>query len=404
MSAPPDAPPDIADADADGKDAGGSGLTFPQIAAGALAAATASILGSFLGVLGTIGGAAAASIVSTVGAALYQRSLERTRDKVKERLVVTPAGTQVAAAVARVTGQGRAGGSGRSAPLGARPGPPGMPAAGGGPGRGLPNGPGPRPPGPGPFPPAPPRRGPAGEHADRGRPLPPEQQLRAGGRTVVTQAYAQGAPTRVGPPMRTPQGGIPAARATGTPPGGIPPTARMTPLGPPGPGGPPGPPGGDDAATQLTHVVHEGEARPKRFGKRTWLTMAGVAASVFVIGVLASFGVESATGHPLSGGESGTSVGSLFGQNTGTATPTTEPSTTEAPSSGSEETTSSDANDQPSGSQEPTGSSRQQDGSSQETTQRRSPSQDSGGSSNGGGGGLVPSLLPRFGNDGSTNG
>ena len=35
-----------------------SGLSLPQIMAGALAAATAAILGSFLGVIGTIGGAA----------------------------------------------------------------------------------------------------------------------------------------------------------------------------------------------------------------------------------------------------------------------------------------------------------------------------------------------------------
>ena len=60
----------------------GMGLTFPQIAASALAAATAAILGSFMGVLGTIGGAAVASIISTVGSALYQRSREATRDRV----------------------------------------------------------------------------------------------------------------------------------------------------------------------------------------------------------------------------------------------------------------------------------------------------------------------------------
>src|SRR4051794_26455207 len=84
-----------------------SGLSIPQIVSGALAAATAAILGSFLGVAGTIGGAAVASIISTVGASLYQRSLERTRDAVKDRLVVNAAaGTKVAQAVAKVTGDG----------------------------------------------------------------------------------------------------------------------------------------------------------------------------------------------------------------------------------------------------------------------------------------------------------
>lgn len=395
------APATTADADSDAKGAGGSGLTFPQIAAGALAAATASILGSFLGVLGTIGGAAAASIVSTVGAALYQRSLERTRDKVKERLVVNPTGSQVASAVARVTGQGRAGAA-TSGPV--RPGGagtrPGVPASAAAPTRALPGGPGARPGGPfGPPPGMPPRpvdRG--GQHADRGRPLPREQQLRAGGRTVATQVHtqvnAQGAPTRVGPPPYLGPGGIPNARTTGTPPGGIQPTTRMPPAGSPGWGG-------DDAATQLTHVTQEGEQPARRFGKRTWITLAGVGVSVFVIGILASFGVESATGHPLSGGSSGTSVGSLFGQQTGTATATTEPSTTETNTDGSSETTTSSADR--SGSSESTGSNRDQDGSSQQTSQRRSSSSDSGNGDSGGG--LLPTqLLPRFSNNGSTNG
>src|ERR1700760_5043624 len=79
-----------------------SGLSIPQIVAGALAAATAAILGSFLGVAGTIGGAAVASIVSTVGSSLYQRSLERTRDAVKDRLVGnTAAGAKVGHAAPR---------------------------------------------------------------------------------------------------------------------------------------------------------------------------------------------------------------------------------------------------------------------------------------------------------------
>ncbi len=58
-------------------------LSIPQIAAAALAAVTAAILGSNLGVAGTLGGAAAASAVYSVSSSLYQRGLERGRQKVR---------------------------------------------------------------------------------------------------------------------------------------------------------------------------------------------------------------------------------------------------------------------------------------------------------------------------------
>lgn len=50
-----------------------------QVAAGALGAVTAAVLGAKLNLAGTVVGAAVASVVSTVGAALYQHSIERTR-------------------------------------------------------------------------------------------------------------------------------------------------------------------------------------------------------------------------------------------------------------------------------------------------------------------------------------
>jgi hypothetical protein len=62
----------------------GLDLKATQIAGGALAAVTAAFLGSKLNVAGTITGAAVASVVSTVGAALYQRSIERTRESVRK--------------------------------------------------------------------------------------------------------------------------------------------------------------------------------------------------------------------------------------------------------------------------------------------------------------------------------
>jgi hypothetical protein len=52
-----------------------------QVAGGALASVTAAFLGSHLGVAGTFWGAGLTSVVMTVGGALYQRSLERTKDR-----------------------------------------------------------------------------------------------------------------------------------------------------------------------------------------------------------------------------------------------------------------------------------------------------------------------------------
>ncbi len=58
-------------------------LNLTHIAAAALAAVTAAVLGSELGAAGTLIGAAAASVISTVGTAVYQASLERSRNSVR---------------------------------------------------------------------------------------------------------------------------------------------------------------------------------------------------------------------------------------------------------------------------------------------------------------------------------
>jgi len=55
-----------------------------QIAATALAGITAAFVGSMLGVYGTVLGAGLASGITTVGASLYERSQERTKNKVRE--------------------------------------------------------------------------------------------------------------------------------------------------------------------------------------------------------------------------------------------------------------------------------------------------------------------------------
>ncbi|WP_326566616.1 hypothetical protein VSH64_32795 [Amycolatopsis rhabdoformis] len=64
-----------------------------QVVATALAAVTAALLGSTLGVAGTVVGAGVASVITTVGAELYLRSLQRTREAaVKARAVLATAG------------------------------------------------------------------------------------------------------------------------------------------------------------------------------------------------------------------------------------------------------------------------------------------------------------------------
>jgi hypothetical protein len=60
-----------------------SDLNLLHIAAAALAAVTTAVLGSELGADGTLIGAAGASVITTVGTAVYQASLERSRKRVR---------------------------------------------------------------------------------------------------------------------------------------------------------------------------------------------------------------------------------------------------------------------------------------------------------------------------------
>jgi hypothetical protein len=58
-------------------------LNLSRVAAAALAAVTAAVVGSKLGAEGTLIGAGAASVVTTVATALYQASLDRSRQRVR---------------------------------------------------------------------------------------------------------------------------------------------------------------------------------------------------------------------------------------------------------------------------------------------------------------------------------
>lgn len=61
-------------------------FSLPQLAGSALAAATAALIGSQLGVAGTIAGAAVASVVGGVAGTLYSAGLDRTHRRVTEAI------------------------------------------------------------------------------------------------------------------------------------------------------------------------------------------------------------------------------------------------------------------------------------------------------------------------------
>ncbi|MCE0761535.1 hypothetical protein LWC35_01185 [Pseudonocardia kujensis] len=63
-------------------------LTVNKILAGAGAAATTAVFGSFFGASGTVAGAALGSVVTTLGTTLYQRSLDRTKETVLARVKI----------------------------------------------------------------------------------------------------------------------------------------------------------------------------------------------------------------------------------------------------------------------------------------------------------------------------
>jgi hypothetical protein len=80
------------------------GLTTSQVAASALAASCAAIVASFLGIAGTISGAAIGSIVATTGSAFYGHAFHTGSKKIVKRLgpttyLVSEARSRVAAVV-----------------------------------------------------------------------------------------------------------------------------------------------------------------------------------------------------------------------------------------------------------------------------------------------------------------
>ena len=74
-----------------------SGIDIPKTIAGALAAVCAAVIGSFLGVAGTLVGAAVASIIGSVGTEIYHRYLNKGAQKL--RTLAAPAFIKAPAAV-----------------------------------------------------------------------------------------------------------------------------------------------------------------------------------------------------------------------------------------------------------------------------------------------------------------
>jgi hypothetical protein len=73
-----------------------SGIEISKVAAGTLAAVSAAVIGSFLGVAGTLIGAAVASVIGSVGTEIYQRSINKGAKKLQ---TLAPTFIKVPAAV-----------------------------------------------------------------------------------------------------------------------------------------------------------------------------------------------------------------------------------------------------------------------------------------------------------------
>jgi len=74
-----------------------SGIDIPKTIAGVLAAVSAAVVGSFLGVAGTLAGAAIASVVGSVGTEVYRKFIDRGHKKIVATFVTAPAAVGTAA-------------------------------------------------------------------------------------------------------------------------------------------------------------------------------------------------------------------------------------------------------------------------------------------------------------------
>ena len=82
------------------------GLSFPQILAGALAAASAAVASSWLGVTGTVIGAVVMSVVASTASVLYAHPIERSSDRLRAAMPTRSAGAADAEATAEASAAG----------------------------------------------------------------------------------------------------------------------------------------------------------------------------------------------------------------------------------------------------------------------------------------------------------
>src|SRR3954452_8355878 len=82
-----------------------SGIDIPKTVAGVLAALSAAVVGSYLGVAGTLAGAAVARVIGSIGTEVYARSIHKGRQKLQGTFTAAPAaiGTPPVAAAAATT-------------------------------------------------------------------------------------------------------------------------------------------------------------------------------------------------------------------------------------------------------------------------------------------------------------
>ena len=68
-----------------------SGIDVPKTIAGVLAAVSAAVIGSFLGVAGTLAGAAVASLIGSIGTEVYHRSIKKGHQRLQGTFTTAPA-------------------------------------------------------------------------------------------------------------------------------------------------------------------------------------------------------------------------------------------------------------------------------------------------------------------------
>ncbi|WP_157183325.1 hypothetical protein [Sciscionella marina] len=266
----------------DSEEGKGLGVRPVQVLAYALAAVASAVLGSFFGFSGTVIGAGVASVISTVGAALFQRGAEKT--------------TEAAKKAARNTGALRAQPSAAQPPNAQSPGT---------------------------------RQAQQPQQAQRTQqgPQPPQQQPRTSplqqnnpGRATTARAYRPVDPTEQIANLATPLH-----------------EQRTRYMGPNGPAQQPT----QQQRTQGVPTGHRPPAEPQAQSGTPWWRrhlklLIGMFVLIFVIGVGGVSAIELLSGGPLSGGQGGTSFGRLVSGDTSAKNKDQSPADQDKDTSGSE--------------------------------------------------------------------